>query len=163
MGLGLFVALYLETQGGIALLKLYAGNINIESITETMSAANSVMDFFYKDTEPAWLLFGISSALAAVRTSISIIFCIALARFAVQSVGGQVVLSIVFYYLLNIIVSMIIILIAYILKDTDLSADVLIGIMGISTSPLAIVINLLLIGTLYAVSVIVTDRKVNIN
>ncbi len=165
LGAGVYLALFLETSLFAYLLTIFAQTM--PEAEEWLSDSN-VSGLFIE----SWSKFALAGTTNLVNVLLGcarITACIALARFAVSSIGGQVVLAIVFNYLAGIITTMINALIAYIIVPDDAGIAVLLSsVAGLFEEEFSgymifgIALNLLYAGVMYVVTAVLTDKKVNL-
>ena len=173
-GLGLYVVLFAETKIIIALVSLQSESMGNEEVTDLFEIMTSVLDFslyaeiFSDSTEEAinpvlsFIASFIVGIVSTLMSALQFMACIALARYSANSVGVQVVLVLVFNWIIGIIQSVIVVLAMVILAfvGVDLAESVFFTQGGI-TAVTAVG------GTAYSVLMYfictkLTDKKVNL-
>ncbi len=159
------LALSIESQGLVALLSaminIAGGDSDMSEIVEFMS----VNDIAQGGAFVSFLTSIMTTVTTVIHGSLSIMAAISLARFAVSNTGGCVVLSIVFSYLINIIETMIMILIAYISEDAGIILDFYTGFFGagdLVSFVVPVCSNIIYSGIFYAICTGLTSRKINL-
>lgn len=165
LGAGVYIALFLETSLFAFLLNIFAQTL---PEAEKWLSDSSLSGLFIE----SWSKFALTGTTNLVNILLGcarITASIALARFAVSSIGGQVVLTIVFNYLAGIITTMINVLIAYIIIPDEAGIALLFSsLAGLFEKDfsvymiLGIILNLLYAGVMYVITAVLTEKKVNL-
>lgn len=99
----------------------------------------------------------------SLHTSLMIMGSISLARFSANSVGVQVLLSIVYYYVISIIEKIAVTLVFYFFTGDDESfLIVMLSSYGYKGAVAVMAADVIFSAALYAVCVCLTDKKVNL-
>ncbi len=165
LGAGVYIALFLETSLFAFLLNFFA-----QTLPEAKEwFSDSSLSGIFIESRSKFTLTGTTNLVNILMGCARITASIALARFAVNSIGGQVVLTIVFNYLVGIITTLINALIAYIIFPDDAGTAVLFSSVARLFEEefseymiFGIILNLLYAGVMYVVTAVLTDKKVNL-
>lgn len=165
LGAGVYIALFLETSFFAFLLNLLSQTL--PEAAEWLS--DSSLSGILIESWSKFTLTGIANLVNILLSCAKITASIALARFAVSSIGGQVVLTIVFNYLASIITTMINVLIAYTIIPDDAGIALLFSsVAGLFEKDFSeymifgIILNLLYTGVMYVITAVLTEKKVNL-
>lgn len=160
---GMFIALYAVSTGGLMIARLIADVNKVDDASEVMEyfATFKFIALGSGDNE-ALSIFNrfIISLVSALSFSVTIMGCISLARFAANSTGVQVLLSILFYWIVCMIESTINTLVNIIFIDDNYFVHMLNSSMNvISWEFFASIVYAVV---MYIICVCLTDRKVNL-
>lgn len=173
-GLGLYAVLFAETKIIIALVSLQAESIGNEEVTDLFEIMTSVLDFslyaeIFSDTTeeamtPVMSLIAsfIVGAVSTLMSALQFMACIALARYSANSVGVQVVLVLVFNWVIGIIQSVLLVLGMVILAfiGVDIAESVFFTQGGITA--VVAVGGTAYSALMYFICTKLTDKKVNL-
>lgn len=116
-----------------------------------------------KDISEYVLFSFIKHILNALHTSLIIMGSISLARFSANSVGVQVLLSIVYYYVISLIEKLSVTLVLYMFTGDDYSfLMAMLSAYGYKGTVAVLAADVIFSAGLYAVCVCLTDKKVNL-
>ncbi|MGN0630431.1 MAG: hypothetical protein ACI4JN_03800 [Ruminococcus sp.] len=101
--------------------------------------------------------------VTVLHTSLIVMGSISLARFSANSVGVQVLLSIVYYYAVSLIEKLSVTLVLYLFTgDDDSFFTAMMSAYGYGNLVILIAVNVVFSAALYAICVCLTDKKVNL-
>ena len=154
-GAGVYIVTSLLTGGSVWLLRqIFSEEAEIFETVEEM------LLIFYSDEDvPDQLMLWLSGFISLLHAALMIMASISLGRFVAMSTAAQVILAIVFYYLISMIEGLLQMLIALIISHRDLfdwSFEL------IDINPVDRIFQVIYAAILYVVCVCLTDRKVNI-
>ncbi len=173
-GLGLYVVLFAETKLIIFLVSLQAESMGNEEVTDLFEIMTSILDFslyteiFSEGTEEAvtpllsLIASFITGIVSTLMSALQFMACIALARYAANSVGVQVVLVLVFNWIIGIIQAVLIVLAMVVLAfiDVDISESIFFT-QGGMTAVIAVG-GTAYSALMYFICTKLTDQKVNL-
>lgn len=161
---GMFMALYAVSTGGLMIARLIADLNNVENASEVLRYFNFTT-FQFNELSSSSVMFSIFnrfiiSLVSVLSFSATIMGCISLARFAANSTGVQVLLSILFYWIVCMIENTINTLVNIIFIDDNYFVHMLNSSMNvISWEFFASIVYAVV---MYIICVCLTDRKVNL-
>ena len=173
-GLGLYVVLFAETKIIIFLATLIAENSGNSDVTDMFEVMTSLFDFslyaeiFSVSTEEAanpvmsFIASFIVGIVSTLMTALQFMACIALARYSANSVGVQVILVLVFNWVIGIIQSVIVVLamVVFAFIDVDITESIFFTQGGITS--ITVVIGIGYSALMYFICTKLTDQKVNL-
>lgn len=161
---GTFMVLYAVSTGGLMIARLIADLNNVENASEILRYFNFAT-FQFNELSSGSLIFSIFSRfiislVSVLSFSATIMGCISLARFAANSMGVQVLLSILFYWVVCMIENLINTLINIIFIGDNYFVHMMESSMNVvSWEFFASIIYAVV---MYIICVCLTDRKVNL-